>query len=83
MINDDENILSRNGEKHVDLRGPCPASTVAVLDAVSFARGRTRTDLVNEILADWVKAKAHEAMLVGRVLQGNPVPMERAGMASS
>ncbi len=83
MINDDETTLSRNGEKHVELRGPCPRSTVDVLDAISMANGQTRTDLVNQVLGDWAKKEAHKATLVARVLQGNPLVLDTAGMASS
>lgn len=81
MNQTDEAILSRNGEKHVELRGPCPASTVAVLDAISLANGTTRTELVNTILGDWAAKETRKASLVTRVLQGNPMLAEAAGNA--
>ena len=86
-MGDEDVLLSRSTEKQIELRGPCPASTVAVLDAVSMSKGQTRTDLVNEILGQWAKAKAHEFNVVARVLRGNPdvaealgVTMERASV---
>jgi hypothetical protein len=77
---DEDLLLSRGNERHIELRGMCPAMTVSVLDAVSLSKGQTRTELVNEILGDWAKAKVHEASLVSRVLQGNPLPAEAAGL---
>jgi hypothetical protein len=59
-------------DAHIELRGMCPREVVDVLDAVSVAKGLTRTDLVNRILLDWAKRKHHEAMLVHRVTRGNP-----------
>ncbi len=79
MTSTDESTLSRNGEKQVELRGPCPASVVAVLDAISLANNSTRTELVNTILGDWAAKKSREASLVTRVLQGNPLATESTG----
>lgn len=78
---DEDLLLSRGNDKHVELRGMCPAMTVNVLDAVSLSKGQTRTELVNDILGDWAKAKVHEASLVSRVLNGNPLSPEAAGLA--
>lgn len=63
----------------MELRGPCPASTVAVLDAVSLHNGTTRTELVNQILGKWAQQEARKASLIARVLQGNPVAAEELG----
>lgn len=76
---DEDFVLSRASDKHVELRGMCPAMTVNVLDAVSLSKGQTRTELVNEILGSWAKAKAHEASLIARVLQGNPLTADTTG----
>lgn len=76
-----EGLLSRgSAEKQVELRGPCPASVVAVLDAVSMAKGITRTDLVNTVLRDFAKQEAHKASLVSNVLRGNPGAVEELGV---
>lgn len=56
----------------VELRGPCPRKVVDMLDAVSTARGLTRTQLVNEILGTWARREWHVATVVGRVMNGNP-----------
>lgn len=78
-----DGLLSRtSSEKQVELRGPCPASVVAVLDAVSMAKGITRTDLVNTVLRDFAKQEAHKASLVSNVLRGNPGATEELGMVS-
>ena len=75
-----DGLLSRgSSEKQVELRGPCPASVVAVLDAVSLAKGITRTDLVNTVLREFAKQEAHKASLIARVLQGNPGASEELG----
>ncbi|WAC72088.1 hypothetical protein OU995_21325 [Roseateles sp. SL47] len=74
-----EGLLSRSGEKQVELRGPCPSSIVAVLDAVSLHNGTTRTELVNQILGAWAKQEATKASLIARVLRGNPSAAEELG----
>lgn len=63
----------------VELRGECPREIVGVLDAVSIARDKTRTQLVNEILGEWAAKVRHETNLVQRVLGGNPLPPDAAG----
>lgn len=60
----------------VELRGPCPRWIVDMLDAVSGGKRISRTEQVNRILAVWARQKAHEASLIRRVTQGNPLPAE-------
>lgn len=50
----------------VELRGLAPRKTVDVLDAVALARKVSRTDIVNEVLAEWAAARIHESKLVLR-----------------
>ncbi len=79
----DEPLMSRAGRGDmpmVELRGECPRETVSVLDAISLARGITRTELVNTVLGEWAKQTTHEAMLVARVMRGNPVMADTAGV---
>lgn len=64
----------------VELRGPCQRETVDILDAVSCARVMTRTELVNEILAEWALKQVHVATLVYRASRGNPQPTEANGI---
>jgi len=56
----------------IDLRGPCPKETIDVLDAISLARGLTRTQLVNEVLGEWARIRLHEMSVMSRVLRRNP-----------
>jgi len=44
-----------------------PRRTVDVLDAVALSRKVSRTEIVNEVLADWAAARVHESKLVLRV----------------
>lgn len=60
----------------VELRGPCPRRVVDMLDAVSTARGLTRTQLVNEVLGQWARRERHVATVVSRVMQSNPGDVE-------
>lgn len=55
-----------------ELRGQCPRLVIDVLDAVSQARGLSRTDLVNELLGEWAARQLHEASLIHRVTRSNP-----------
>lgn len=67
-----EPAFSRRDGSRVELRGECPRYVVDVLDAVSCANDRTRTDLVNEILGEWADRKIHESTLINRVAGNNP-----------
>lgn len=62
-----------------ELRGPCPRQLVDVLDAVSLACSLTRTQLVNEILGDWVRRILHECTVIARTLRVIPPPAETPG----
>lgn len=68
-----------SGDVTVELRGPCLKYVVDVLDAVSSAQNKSRTELVNEILLRYAKAKLHEATVIQRVTRGNPRLSERTG----
>lgn len=72
--NDDRPQFARSGGSTdvVELRGDCPGSIVQVLDAVSLARGISRTALVNEVLGRWADKVRHEASLVARIAGLNP-----------
>lgn len=72
--------LFSRGETTGELRGDCPKSVLAVLDAVSMARGmNSRMPLVNEILSEWAKNKVHEASLITRLTRDYPQPPEASG----
>lgn len=59
-----------------------PKDLVNFLDGVSHARGMTRNKLVVEVLEAWVRERAREMILVERVVGGNPVLRELAGLGS-
>lgn len=59
-----------------------PLALVNFLDGVSHARGIARNKLVIEILEAWVRERAREMIVVERVVGGNPVVRDLAGMGS-
>ena len=63
----------------VELRGLAPRKTVDVLDAVALARKVSRTDIVNEVLAEWAAARVHESKLVLRVTKREGTIKEASG----
>jgi hypothetical protein len=71
--------FARGGTETVELRGECPRQIVNVLDAVSMARDKTRTALVNEILGAWADKVLHESMLVHRIAGVNPALPDATG----
>lgn len=63
----------------VELRGLAPRKVVDVLDAVALARKVSRTDIVNEVLAEWAAARVHESVLVLRCTKGEGSVKETTG----
>ncbi len=61
-----------NGGRTTELRLELPADEVAVLDGYTQATGKTRTQVMRDILKLWSEAKLHEAMIVMRVAGRNP-----------
>ena len=53
-----------------------PASDVSVLDGYCSATGKSRTDIMRNILKDWSDAKLREATLICRVAGVNPAASE-------
>ena len=56
-----------------EIRFEAKPETLAVLDGYCSATGKCRTSFINQLLEDWAKAKAHEAMIVCRVAGINPL----------
>lgn len=56
----------------VELRGMVSREITDVLDAVSMAHRRSRMNLVEEILSDWVAKRLHEASFINSVTRSNP-----------
>jgi hypothetical protein len=59
-------------ERTTELRLELPASEVSVLDGYTQATGKTRTQVLRDILRMWSEAKLHEATLIMRVAGSNP-----------
>lgn len=73
-------IPSRGAERQtVELRGQCPREVVDVLDAVALARDMERTELVNEVLREYVARMVHLARIVTNVTRANPPLSESHG----
>lgn len=68
-----------DGAEQVELRQMMPRAVADVLDAVSLARGLTRTDLVNQILVEYTDKRVHEATLICRLSRGNPCASDTSG----
>lgn len=56
-----------------EIRFEIPADDLAVLDAYCNSTGKGRTSVIASLLADWTKAKRHEAIVICRTLQINPM----------
>ncbi|MEN9420201.1 MAG: hypothetical protein RI988_3822 [Pseudomonadota bacterium] len=55
-----------------ELRTQCPDEIVSILDAVSLAQGLDRGQLVVRILKEWAEQRHREAIVIARVMRGNP-----------
>jgi hypothetical protein len=59
-------------DRTTELRMELPAIEVAVLDGYTQATGKTRTQVMRDILKLWSEAKLHEATLIMRVAGTKP-----------
>lgn len=66
--------MSSTEREPVELRGNVPRNVIDVLDAISTRRRLSRTELVNEILAEWVHARLAEFAAVRRVVGDEALP---------
>lgn len=62
-----------------ELRGLVSSDLATALDAIAMARGMDRHAYVVQVLESEVKKVAHEAMLLSRMLRGNPYMTEPCG----
>ena len=60
-----------NAGRTTELRFELRADEVAVLDGYTQATGKTRTQVMRDILKMWSEAKLHEAELIMRVALPN------------
>lgn len=59
-----------------EIRFDAKAETVAVIDGYCSATGKCRTSFINELLEQWAAEKLHEATVICRVAQINPMEVE-------
>ena len=59
-------------DKVTEIRVELPAHECSVLDGYVQATGKTRTQVMRDLLRDWSDAKLHEATLILRVAGRNP-----------
>lgn len=59
-----------------ELRLEVPRADLAILDGYCCATGRSRADVVRELLARWSQDKRHEAIIVCRTAGINPLAPE-------
>lgn len=57
-------------ENTTELRFKAPRLIVDVIDAVSIAQRKDRTELINEILSAWADDRMREATAIMRVAAG-------------
>ena len=66
-----------------EIRFELPASDVSVLDGYCSATGKSRTDIMRNILKDWSDAKLREATLICRVAGVNQAASEYGRKAAA
>lgn len=62
-----------------ELRQLAPTHLLQALDAIAMARGMERHAYIEAVLTAEAKKVAHEAMVLSRCLQGNPLLSESSG----
>lgn len=62
-----------------ELRGLVSSDLAAALDGIAMAKGMDRHAYVVQVLEGEVRKVAHEAMVVHRVLRGNPYLADQPG----
>lgn len=62
-----------------ELRQLAPTHLLQALDAIAMARGMERHAYIEAVLTAEAKKVAHEAMVLSRCLQGNPLVSESSG----
>lgn len=65
-----------SSDRTTEIRLELPAHECSVLDGYIQATGKTRTQVMRDILRMWSEAKRHEAILICRVAGCNPLAPE-------
>ena len=63
-----------------ELRQLAPNHLLQALDAIAMARGMERHAYIEAVLTAEAKKVAHEASVISRCLQGNPLLSDDAGV---
>lgn len=63
-----------------ELRQLAPTHLLQALDATAMARGMERHAYIEAVLTAEAKKVAHEAMVLSRCLQGNPLLSDGSGV---
>lgn len=61
----------------IEIRCEVPNEAVAVLDGFCQATGKSRSDVIRQLLSEWSETKLRESILVCRVAGVNPTAPER------
>jgi len=63
-----------------ELRQLAPTHLLQALDAIAMAKGMERHAYIEAVLTAEAKRVAHEAMVLSRCLQGNPLLSDSTGV---
>lgn len=63
-----------------ELRQLAPISLLQALDAIAMAKGMERHAYIEAVLMSEVMKVGHEAMVIARCLQGNPLVSDSNGV---
>lgn len=64
-----------------ELRQLAPTHLLQALDAIAMAKGMERHTYIESVLAAEAKRVAHEASVISRCLQGNPLLPDDSGVS--
>ncbi len=64
-----------------ELRQLAPNHLLQALDAIAMAKGMERHTYIESVLATEAKRVAHEASVISRCLQGNPLLSDSTGVS--
>lgn len=64
------------GTDKVELRVELPSEAVAVIDGYCSATGKSRTDVLRDMLAKWSADRLHVATVICRVAGVNPMALD-------
>ena len=60
-------------DRTIEIRYECPASEMVILDGYCQATGKSRSQVLRRLVAEFAAAKVHEATVLCRVARINPL----------